>query len=215
MKNVIIFDLDGTLLDTLEDLSASVNFALASENLPPRSIEEVRAFVGNGIRLLVERAVPEGTAERVTDRVFESFKAHYCANCMAETKEYGGMTELLVSLKAKGCRLGVVTNKADFAARAIIEHYFPNVFDTVTGERQGVRKKPAPDTVLETVKALGGTLEDTVYVGDSEVDILTAENAGCELVAVSWGFREECVLRKLGAKRIAGNMRELAELLDE
>lgn len=213
MKKLVIFDLDGTLLNTLEDLCSSTNFALRSENLPGRSLDEVRRFVGNGIRKLIERAVPEGTDAELTDRVFSAFKTHYTANCEVKTAPYEGIRELLQSLKSRGVLLGVVSNKADEPVKKLIAHYFPDVFDSVVGEREGVRKKPAPDSVLETVRALGCCISDTVYVGDSDVDRHTAQNAGCDCVLVSWGFRERALLESFGVP-VADSAPELLELLD-
>lgn len=212
-KKLIIFDLDGTLLDTLGDLHASVNFALELQGLPPRSLEEVRSFVGNGIFNLICRSVPQGTSEEILNAVFEAFKARYAAHSMDLTRPYEGIGELLSRLKAAGCRLGVVTNKADFAAKPIIAHYFPGLFDSVVGEREGVRRKPAPDTVLEVMRSLSCTPEDSVYVGDSDVDLQTAENAGCRCIGVSWGFRGRAFLEEKGAELIADSAEELAAML--
>ncbi len=214
MKKLVIFDLDGTLLYTLEDLHTSTNFALESEGLPGRSLDEVRRFVGNGIRKLIERAVPQGTAPELTDRVFAAFVRHYEANCMVLTRPYPGIPELLARLRDRGVKLGVVSNKADEPVKALIAHYFPNTFDSVVGERENVRKKPAPDSVLETVRSLGCTVEDAVYVGDSDVDGRTAANAGCRCVLVSWGFRGRQTLEPFGCP-IADNARELLNILTE
>lgn len=170
MKKLAIFDLDGTLLYTLEDLHASTNFALESEGLPKRSLDEVRRFVGNGIRKLIERAVPDGCAPDVTDRVFAAFKRHYAENCMVLTRPYPGIPEMLDALKARGWQLGVVSNKADEPVKALIAHYFPGVFDSVVGERENVRKKPAPDSVFETVGSLGCDIGQAVYIGDGLTD---------------------------------------------
>lgn len=212
-KKLIIFDLDGTLLDTLGDLHASVNFALESQGLPLRSIDEVRTFVGNGIFRLISRAVPEGISEETLNAVFEAFKAHYAAHSMDSTVPYDGMGELLLRLRAAGCRLGVVTNKADSAAKPIIAHYFPGLFDSVAGEREGVRKKPAPDTVFEVMRSMSCTPEDSVYIGDSDVDLQTAENSGCDCIGVSWGFRGRRFLEENGAKAIADTVEALAAML--
>ena len=214
MKKLVIFDLDGTLLYTLEDLHTSTNFALESEGLPGRSLDEVRRFVGNGIRKLIERAVPQGTAPELTDRVFAAFVRHYEANCMVLTRPYPGIPELLARLKDRGVKLGVVSNKADEPVKTLIAHYFPNTFDSVGGERENVRKKPAPDSGLETVRSLGCTVEDAVYVGDSDVDGRTAANAGCRCVLVSWGFRGRQTLEPFGCP-IADNARELLNILTE
>lgn len=214
MKKLVIFDLDGTLLNTLEDLCGSVNFALRSEALPERSLDEVRRFVGNGVRKLIERAVPEGTDAALTERVLSAFRSHYMANCEVKTAPYEGIRELLRSLKDQGVLLGVVSNKADGPVKKLISHYFPDTFDSVVGEREGVRKKPAPDSVLETMRALGCRSRDAVYVGDSDVDFHTAENSGCACVLVSWGFREAELLKSFGAP-VAGNAAELLAELEK
>lgn len=213
MKRLIIFDLDGTLLETLEDLHAAVNYALRTAGFPERSLDEVRNFVGNGIRLLVERAVPQGTDKPVTDRVFDSFKAYYSEHCTVKTAPYAGIEGVLVQLKAQGCLLGVVSNKADEPVKAIIGHYFPGVFDYVVGERAGVRKKPAPDTVFETAKALGCTVDELCYVGDSDVDARTAKNAGCRCILVSWGFRERRLLESFSFAAVVDTPEELLKEL--
>lgn len=214
-KKLIVFDLDGTLLDTLADLHASVNFALEKHGFPLRSIDEVRRFVGNGMALLISRAVPENTPDDIVSDVLKTFKAHYSLHSTDNTAPYEGIAELLAQLKAAGCRLGVVSNKADSAAKPIIAHYFPEVFDCVVGERDGVRKKPAPDSVLETMRILGCGKDETVYVGDSEVDIQTAKNVGCECVSVCWGFKSREFLEENGAELIAASAAELGRLLEE
>ena len=214
MKMLAIFDLDGTLLYTIEDLHASTNFALASEGLPERSLDEVRRFVGNGIRLLIERAVPPETPPEQTDRVFEAFKRHYSANCMNLTRPYPGIPETLAQLKARGWKLGVVSNKADAPVKALIAHYFPDVFDSVVGERENVRKKPAPDSVFETVRSLGCKIGDAVYIGDSDVDGQTAVNSGCDCVLVSWGFRSRATLEPFNCP-IADDTGKLLNILTE
>ncbi len=198
MEKLIVFDLDGTLLDTLDDLHASVNHALASENLPARSMDEVRRFVGNGVRKLIERAVPDDCPGEVLERTFAEFRRHYTENCSVRTKPYDGVPELLDMLKAQGYLLGVVSNKADEPVKALIAHYFPGVFDSVVGEREGVRRKPAPDSVLETARSLGCDAAQAVYIGDSDVDARTAINAGCRCVLVSWGFRGRETLEPFG-----------------
>jgi phosphoglycolate phosphatase len=214
MKKLAIFDLDGTLLNTIEDLHASTNFALKSEGLPERSLDEVRCFVGNGIHKLIERAVPDGCPPELTERVFGVFKRHYAENCMNLTRPYPGISELLARLKSDGWLLGVVSNKADAPAKALIAHYFPNVFDSVVGERENVRKKPAPDSVFETVRGLGCSIDDAVYIGDSDVDGRTAANAGCKSVLVSWGFRARETLLPFGCP-IADSAIELENILSE
>lgn len=214
MKDLIIFDLDGTLLNTLSDLHASTNYALSTEALPTRSLDEVRTFVGNGIRKLIERAVPDNCPQDTLERVFAAFKAHYAENCMNTTVPYPGITELLHALKAKGYKLGVVSNKADAPVKALISHYFPDAFDSVVGEREGVRRKPAPDAVFETVRTLGSDISQTLYIGDSEVDSQTAKNAGCDCVLVSWGFKSREFLDSLGGA-VVDSVRELYSVIEE
>ncbi len=209
MSKTIIFDLDGTLLDTLDDLADSVNFALDRKNLPLRSREEVRHFVGNGIRALVHRSVPDDCPAELEEKVFAEFKEHYILNCKVKTKPYAGIEELLIKLKADGFKLGVVSNKADTAVKELMDFYFPNMFDTVCGEKENVRKKPAPDSVFESIRQLKSTTEETLYIGDSDVDFLTSKNAGTRCILVSWGFRERTLLEKLGADAIADNAAEL------
>ncbi len=214
MKELIIFDLDGTLLDTLSDLHASTNYALASEGLAERSLDEIRAFVGNGIRRLIERAVPENCPQDTLERVFAAFKAHYAENCMNTTAPYAGIPELLHTLRTAGYKLGVVSNKADAPVKALISHYFPDIFDSVVGEREGVRRKPAPDAVFETVRALGSDINGTLYVGDSDVDFRTAKNAGCDCVLVSWGFKSRGFLDSLGGTAV-DSTRELLAVIQK
>lgn len=196
----VIFDLDGTILDTLEDLADAVNFALRQSGLPERTIDEVRAFVGNGIRKLIDRAVPEGMPVEKTDKVFADFRDYYAVHCADKTKPYPGIMELLSELKAKGVKLAVVSNKADDAVKVLCEQYYKGIFDIAVGEREGIRKKPAPDSVLEVLKTLGLAKHETVYVGDSDVDVETSGNAGLEHIAVTWGFRDFSFLQEHGAR---------------
>ena len=206
-----IFDLDGTLLDTLEDLADSTNYIMRSFGYPERTIVEVRAFVGNGIRKLLERSAPNGTPSEEIDRMFEQFKEYYGAHCADKTKPYDGIIELLASLKKKGVRLAVVSNKADYAVKALCEQYFPGYFDEAVGERIGIARKPAPDTVNEVLKNLQIEKAQAVYIGDSEVDVQTAKNAELDCIAVDWGFRDKEVLEEAGAERIVSTPAELLE----
>lgn len=210
---LIIFDLDGTILDTLDDLTASVNFALHINSLPSRTIEEIRSFVGNGIRLLIERSVPEDTSSQVLEKVFADFKAHYKLHSNDETKPYDGITELLKSIRNKGVKTAVVSNKADFAVQDLVKIHFDGLFDFAVGEREGIERKPAPDSVFEVINLSSISKEESVYIGDSEVDIFTADNASIDLIAVSWGFRDKDMLIKNGAVTIADNVNELSRLL--
>ncbi len=212
---LLIFDLDGTILDTLQDLFHSTNYALQINKFPTRTIEEVRQFVGNGIRKLIERAVPLGTDSELIERVFTSFKEHYANHCADTTKPYEGIEDLLSWARAKGCLTAVVSNKADFAVQSLCKEYFPNMFDYTVGEREGIRRKPSPDSVEEVLRVLGIEKEDAVYIGDSEVDVQTAKNVGMDEISVSWGFREESFLREQGARRIVKKPDELQYILEE
>jgi phosphoglycolate phosphatase len=210
--NCVVFDLDGTLLDTLGDLRDSVNFALSKNGLPKRTTEEIRAFVGNGIRLLIERSVPENTELSLVDKCFEDFKAHYRANSANLTKAYDGINELLSVLKNRGLKLAVVSNKADFAVKTLVETYFPDVFDCAIGEKEGVKRKPAPDTVFAVMKELNVNKNEVVYIGDSEVDIETSKNADIPCISVTWGFRDKDVLEKLFPEYIVDSPEEILNL---
>ncbi len=208
MKKLVIFDMDGTILDILEDLTDATNYALGQHGLPLRTIEEVRGFVGNGLRKLAERATQGSeTAPELVDAVFQTLLSYYKQHCRHKTKPYPGVVELMRQLKKQGYLVAVVSNKADKAVQELCQCFFTNVFDYAVGERSGVRKKPAPDSVLATMEALRA--DTAIYVGDSEVDLKTAQNAGIPCIAVTWGFRSEEFLLKCGAKHIAHNMMEL------
>ncbi len=210
---IVIFDLDGTILDTLDDLAASTNAALEASGLKVRTRDEVRRFVGNGIRLLIERAVPSGTPVSTTDRVFEAFKAHYKQHCKDRTAPYEGVISLLNELRAKNIKAAVVSNKADFAVGELCRDYFPGLIDSAVGEREGIKRKPAPDSVLAVLRELGCEASDAVYVGDSDVDVETAANSGMECVSVTYGFRSREFLAEHGATTFADSVAELRELL--
>ena len=204
MYKLIVFDLDGTLLDTLDDLTDAVNFALQQYALPLRTREEIRSFVGNGIVRLVQLAV--GNEDVVLqEQVLAEFKKYYGVHCKDKTCVYDGITELLSSLHQRGIKTAVLSNKADFAVKLLAEEYFPNTFFTAQGENEpaGIRKKPAPDALYAIMREAGVEKEETLYVGDSEVDIQTANNAEVGCVSVTWGFKEESFLEKHGAMRIA------------
>ena len=197
-----VFDLDGTLLDTLEDLYRAVNSALTAHLLPLRSRDEVRMFVGNGVELLIRRAVPAGCDEETILATLADFKATYAAICKDNTRPYDGILPMLTTLRDKGIRIAVVSNKFDAATKALCAEYFGDLVEVAIGERAGVRKKPAPDTVLEALKELGMTAEGAVYIGDSDVDIRTAENCGMDCLSVTWGLRDEDFLLENGAKTL-------------
>ena len=208
-KQLVIFDLDGTILDTLEDLKNSLNAALDKMGYPQRTLEETRRFVGNGIRKLIQRAVPAGTGEVQQQAAYDAFMAHYRIHCADHTKPYPGIKQLLEELKARSYRLAVVSNKADSAVQILCEKYFPKIFDCAVGERPGVRKKPAPDAVNEVLERFQLPREQALYIGDSEVDIETARNAEVDCVLVDWGFRDRETLAANGAAHVVSDCREI------
>ena len=212
-KQLVIFDLDGTILDTLEDLKESLNFALGRMGYPRRTLEETRRFVGNGIRKLIQRAVPVGTPEADIQRTYDLFLAHYRVHCADHTAPYPGVPAFLEQLKAREYRLAVVSNKADSAVQILCGQYFPQTFDCAFGERPGVRKKPAPDAVLEVLAQLAVPKEQALYIGDSEVDIETARNAELDCVLVDWGFRDRETLARKGAEHIVSCCDEIWDYL--
>ena len=273
--NTFIFDLDGTLLDTLRDLAASVNYALRSHGMPEHSIDDVRRFVGNGVRLLMERAVPDGAANPQFEDAFATFRQHYMAHSLDTTRPYEGIPETLAELRRRGCRLAVVSNKMMPATQELCRHFFPDTIEVAIGEHEaaGIRKKPAPDTVFEALRQLGcpPTVESSVsspppageplsfnpppteeplsfnpppteepfsfnppptggvrgghsgrrfsgghhavYVGDSDVDVMTARNSGLPCISVLWGFRDRPFLQAHGATTFISKSEELLDFV--
>ena len=207
----VIWDLDGTLLNTLEDLAASTNAALASCGMPTHTVDEVRMFVGNGIGKLIERAVPDGQDNPKFQAVYDAFVAHYGAHSRDHTKPYDGILPMLDALAAKGVKLAIVSNKIDFAVKALSRDYFGNRMQAAIGDDPSRRRKPAPDSVLEAMRQMGVTREETVYIGDSDVDVETAKNAKMDGIFVDWGFRSRDFLLEHGAKTIVSQPEELAE----
>lgn len=208
-----IFDMDGTILETLEDMCASVNVTMDHVGYPRRTMDEVRRFVGNGAAKLIERCMPAGAEDPRYPAALEFYRAYYDAHAQIKTGPYPGIPELLNQLSREGVRLAVVSNKPDEAVRALTERYFPGVFPVAIGNRDGWATKPAPDSVYEAMRLLGARRESTVYVGDSDVDVDTARNAGLDSVIVTWGFRNENFLRAHGAQHLAHNADELYEML--
>ena len=211
MIKAVIFDLDGTLLNTLEDLKDAVNAALKAYNLPERSLEEVRKFVGNGVRNLMIRAVPDGQEHPQFEEIFDEFKAYYGVHCKDKTKPYDGIIELLDTLKEKNIKMAIVSNKIDSAVKELDKEYFKGYFGAAIGEMEGVSRKPAPDTALKAMKEIGSNADETIYVGDSDVDIKTAINAGISCISVEWGFRDRDFLLANGAKIIVKSPMEVIE----
>ena len=194
-----VFDLDGTLLETLKDLAASTNYALRTHNMPEHSIEDVRMFVGNGVKKLMERAIPNGIENSQFEDVYATFRQHYLEHNLDTTKPYEGIPELLAELKARGKKLAIVSNKFYAATQELARHFFPDTIEVAIGERENIKKKPAPDTVIEALRQLGASKETAVYIGDSDVDIMTAKNCDMPCVSVLWGFRDKEFLMEHGA----------------
>ena len=213
MYSTYIFDLDGTLLDTLTDLAASCNYALRTHGMPEHSIDDVRRFVGNGVRKLMERAIPDGDANPDFEATFATFREHYMVHSLDTTKPYPGIMDALAELKARGCRLAVVSNKMMAATVELCKHFFPDTIEVAIGENEaeGIRKKPAPDTVFAALKQLGVSGDNAVYVGDSDVDLATANNSGLPCISVLWGFRDREFLLDHGATTFITSPKELLD----
>lgn len=194
-----VFDLDGTLLSTLGDLAASCNYALRTNGMPERTVEEVRMFVGNGVKLLMERAIPDGLQNPLFDKAYADFRQHYMQHNLDTTCPYPGVMDMLRRLKARGKRIAVVSNKFYAATQELCRHFFGDLVEVAIGEREGIRKKPAPDTVVEALRQLGVEKERAVYIGDSDVDVMTARNCGMPCISVLWGFRDRDFLVEHGA----------------
>ena len=194
-----VFDLDGTLLSTLGDLAASCNHALRANGMPERTIDEVRRFVGNGVKKLMERAIPGGLDNPLFEKTFADFRQHYMPHNLDTTCPYPGVMEMLESLRSRGKKVAVVSNKFYAATQALCKHFFGDLVDVAIGEREGIRKKPAPDTVNEALAQMNVGKERAVYIGDSDVDIMTANNCGMPCISVLWGFRDYDFLVEHGA----------------
>lgn len=212
-KTTVIFDLDGTLLDTLNDLAKSVNYALSLHKLPQRSFSEIRSFLGNGIHHLIKLSVPEELDERSFEKVFATFKAYYVEHSMDETIPFTGIIDLLKYLKEKDYKIAIVSNKLDVAVQDLNNSFFSSYIQVAIGENVGVRRKPAPDMILKALRELKSEPADSVYVGDSEVDIETSRNAEIDCICVSWGFRDKAFLEKNGAKVVLDTPQEMEEYL--
>lgn len=194
-----IFDLDGTLLDSLTDLAASCNYALRINNMPERTIDEVRMFVGNGVRKLMERAIPDGNRNELFQKTYTDFRDHYLIHNLDHTSPYNGIITMLKSLKDDGCNIAVVSNKFYAATQELVNHFFGDYVSVAIGERDNIRKKPSPDTVFEALRQLNVEKDGAVYIGDSDVDVMTAKNCGMPCISVLWGFRDKKFLVEHGA----------------
>lgn len=214
-KKAVIFDLDGTLLNTLQDLTDSTNFALAQFDYPPKTIEQIRQYVGNGVSKLIERAVPNGLDNPYFEKCLNLFKAHYKENMFNKTEPYDSIISMLEEIKSHKIKTAVVSNKFDTAVKGLCEKYFDDLIDFCAGENelQGIRKKPAPDTVLKVLNEFGIKSDDAIYIGDSEVDIQTAKNAKIECISVLWGFKDKEFLLDNGAKILISEPNEIFKYL--
>ncbi len=212
-ETIIIFDMDGTVLDTLEDLSVSVNYALEKFHLPPRMPEEYRHFFGNGVRHAIRLAAPDGTPEDVIDGVMEVYREHYNKHCLDHTRPYDGILELMSELKSREFKLAIVSNKIDSAVKELHQRFFSDYVDIALGEKDGIRRKPEPDMVRAVVDELAGKEAKIIYVGDSEVDCQTAKNAGIPCISVLWGFRDKDCLIDAGATLFADKPMDVLELI--
>lgn len=209
----VLFDLDGTLLNTLGDLHSAVNFALEKNGYPPRTLAQVRAFVGNGAKKLIERALPEGATEEEVALCFADFTAEYDRHINVLTRPYNGVTDVLRELKARGVRVAVVSNKYDSAAQTLVQTHFGDLVDICFGTLKNVPAKPAPNTANMALAAFGLSADEAVYVGDSGVDCSTAANANLPFIALSWGFWDRDRLEQAGAKVICDSAEELLKRL--
>ena len=218
--NIYIFDLDGTLLDTLQDLADSVNHALLQYGMPTHTTDDVRRFVGNGVRRLMELAVPDGAKNPLFEAVFDSFRQYYMQHSLDTTHPYDGIPELIHELKARGCQMAVVSNKMMAATQELVRYFFPEI-EVAIGEHEaaGIHKKPAPDTVYEALRQLGTTVVGgfpaditAVYIGDSDVDLATARNSGLPCISVLWGFRDRDFLVTHGATTFVEHPMDILKL---
>ena len=208
-----IFDLDGTILNSLEDLTDSVNHALELNSFPTHSIDEIRTYIGNGARLLAKRSLPADADEATVDKVLADFQAYYKTHSDIKTRPYDGVLSALNTLKKSGVKLAVLSNKPDAATQTLCKRYFGDIFDYVSGEKTGIPRKPAPDGVEVILNQIGADKCDAVYIGDSEVDVETAVNSGLNCISAAWGFRDEAALKAAGAKCIVYDVSALLDAI--
>jgi haloacid dehalogenase superfamily, subfamily IA, variant 1 with third motif having Dx(3-4)D or Dx(3-4)E len=211
--DTVLFDLDGTLLNTLDDLADSVNTVMRQEGYKQRSKDEIRIFIGNGARMLLKRSLPEGADEKEIQRCLDLFREVYLRNMQNQTRPYDGIMELLKQLKARGIKIGVVSNKPDEATKEMCRLYFQNEVDAAIGDNIDRRKKPEPDNVFEAMHQLDARKEKTLYVGDSDTDVVTAKNAGLAFTGVTWGYRSREILVEAGAECIIDEPGQLVGVL--
>lgn len=214
MINTVVFDMDGTVLNTLDDLTDAVNYVFSKFDLPPRSQEEYRKFFGNGIGYAMKCAAPEGTPDSLFDKMIPVFREYYDKHCLDKTRPYDGILELMKALKDKGYKMAIVSNKIDSAVKELNERFFSEYVTVAIGEKAGIKRKPAADTVLAALDELGSSRDEAIYVGDSEVDLQTARNSGLSCIAVLWGFRDKDLLIENGAMTFAEKPMDVARILE-
>ena len=214
-KDTIIFDLDGTLLNTLADLHACFNHAIKSFGYPERTLLEIKSFVGNGIKKAIARALPNDVEEEMLNKIVDYFRVYYEEHMHQYTEPYDGIISLLKELKDKGYKLAVVSNKYDDSVKELCEYFFGNYIKVAIGEGFDVRKKPEIDGVLKAIKELNSTMEKSIFIGDSDVDIMTARNANIPCISVLWGFRDKNFLKERGAKVFATEPKEIIEIIEK
>ena len=212
-KHLLIFDMDGTILNTIEDITSAVNYILSKHDMPLRAVDEVKFFVGNGLKKTLLRSVPEGTDEAFVDSIYSDFTSYYKEHSRENTKPYDGIVECIHLLKDKGYKLAVVSNKRHEAVLKLCEEFFEGCFDMALGDQEGINIKPAPDMVYRVLDELGFSKEDALYIADSDVDIMTARNSGLDCITVSWGFRSREFLVQKGASVIIDKPADLLEIL--
>ena len=209
----IIFDMDGTVLNTLDDLTDSVNYVFSKFGLPARSRDEYRQFFGNGIGYAMKCAAPEGTPDSLIEEMIPVFKEYYDIHCLDKTSPYEGIIDLMKELRDRGYKLAIVSNKIDSAVKELNERFFSEYVSVAIGERPGVSRKPAPDTVFAALAELGSSTDEAIYIGDSEVDLMTAKNSNLPCIAVLWGFRDKEFLIKNGASAFAKTPEDIISYL--
>lgn len=210
----IVFDCDGTLLDTLTDLRNAVNYVLCAHDLPERSVSEVKAALGNGVAHLMRQSLPDSISEAEFNTYLDEFKAYYGEHLQDYTAPYPGMLDVLDTLRAKGYKLAIVSNKIQEGITPLNKEYFGDRLPVAIGERPGLQRKPAPDMVLQALKELGSTQDESIYIGDSEVDVATAKNSGLLCIGVTWGFRDEQLHKDLGVKYIARKAEDIVTIIE-
>ena len=215
MYDTLIFDLDGTLLYTLEDLHDATNHVLGKNGYPLNTLDDTRHFVGNGLKMLMKRSLRRDTEPEVLERLFQELRDYYTKHCQMKTRPYDGIMEALEYFQKLGYKMAIVSNKNDAAVKELNAYYFEKYISVAIGEREGIQRKPAPDTVFAALKQLGSSKDNALYIGDSEVDYETARNAGMDCMLVSWGFRDRSILEQLKPEFLMDKPEEMTGVLSK